>query len=442
MERSLARAIAADELDVAVQAVVGADDAAVIGVEALVRWPQEDGTVRAPSDFVTIAERSNLVVDLDRWVIGEMVAHAGALEGRPPHGVADGVGEPLGPPRLGDLVRRPHPRDARRSTGSSRAAWSSSSTESALIANLDHVVDELRRLREHGVSVAVDDFGTGYTSLALLHQLPIDTLKLDRVLTANLGQERVRAVVQLVVDTAHLIGLSVTAEGVETAEQMDELRELGVDALQGFLLHRPSPVDAFVDGLDGLRGPGPGRRRHGPSRPAADGSGRWRGPARLQHEDADLAVVHPWCGTWRSRRTRPPTRPTPRPAPRRWRVGRRPRSVRPAVGDRRPWVGFEVEHPGRRVGAAEVGAEQGQVVAHRHRDQRGGAGLPAAAPGGGHHDDRAARPAAAGADQRPWVVRSSSRSTGGSSRAKDQAPGFDEPSACIERWNGFARRWR
>jgi EAL domain-containing protein (putative c-di-GMP-specific phosphodiesterase class I) len=129
-------------------------------------------------------------------------------------------------------------------------------TESALIANLDHVVEELRTLRAGGVVVAIDDFGTGYTSLALLHQLPVDTLKLDRVLTSNLGDERILAVVQLVVNTAHLIGLSVVAEGLETQAQVEQVRGLGVDALQGFHLHRPCSVEAFVDGLTGGQGQG------------------------------------------------------------------------------------------------------------------------------------------------------------------------------------------
>ncbi len=257
VERSLARAIAGAELDVAVQAVVGSSDAAVIGVEALVRWPQADGTVRAPSDFVTIAERSNLVIDLDRWVIGEVVRVLAGWKDDP-RTASLTASVNLSARHASVTSFADHILETLEEHGVEPARLVVELTESALIANLDHVVNELRRLREHGVSVAVDDFGTGYTSLALLHKLPIDTLKLDRVLTAKLGEERVRAVVQLVVDTAHLIGLSVTAEGVETAEQMDELRELGVDALQGFLLHRPAAVDAFVAGLDGLGGPGPG----------------------------------------------------------------------------------------------------------------------------------------------------------------------------------------
>ena len=251
IERSLAGAIDRGELDVAVQAVVGADDAVVIGVEALVRWPQADGTVHAPSDFVAVAERSNLVVELDRWVIAETVGVLARWKDDP-RTASLTASVNLSARHASVVSFSDHILETLRRHDVEPGRLVVELTESALIANLDHVVDELRRLRESGVSVAVDDFGTGYTSLALLHQLPIDTLKLDRVLTANLADERVRAVVQLVVDTAHLIGLSVTAEGVETEEQVAELRALGVDALQGFLLHRPGTVASFVERLPDL----------------------------------------------------------------------------------------------------------------------------------------------------------------------------------------------
>jgi diguanylate cyclase (GGDEF)-like protein len=254
VERSLTAALVDDELDLALQAVVGADDDAVLGAEVLVRWPQADGTVRQPDEFVPIAERSNLVVAVDRWVIGETVKMLAQWREDPRtasltasvnisarHASVMAFAEHI----LGTLERH----------GVEPGRLVVELTESALIANIDHVVEQLGLLRARGVSVAVDDFGTGYTSLALLHQLPIDTLKLDRVLTAALGQERVVAVVRLIVDTAHLIGLSVTAEGVETAEQVEQLRELGVDALQGFHLHRPCRSAEFVAGVRGLTSP-------------------------------------------------------------------------------------------------------------------------------------------------------------------------------------------
>jgi diguanylate cyclase (GGDEF)-like protein len=251
VERSLTAALADDELAIALQAVMASDGRRVLGVEALVRWPQADGSVRQPGEFVGIAERSNLVVELDRWVIGETVrmlarwrhdTRTASLSASVNISARHASVVPFAEHIVRTLDRQ----------GVDPGRLVVELTESALIANIDHVVEQLRVLRAHGVSVAVDDFGTGYTSLALLHQLPIDTLKLDRVLTAALGRERVVAVVRLIVDTAHLIGLSVTAEGVETAAQAEELRILGVDALQGYHLHRPCPSSGFAAELTEL----------------------------------------------------------------------------------------------------------------------------------------------------------------------------------------------
>ena len=255
VEKELAEAIAGDDLTVAVQAIVRLDDGAVEGVEALVRWPGADGTLRSPGEFVPIAERSSLVVELDRRVIDQTVRLLCTWAGDPRtaglHASVNISARHASTTAFSEYVLDTL---ARYEVEPRRLAVEI--TESALIGNLDHVVDQLRHLRESGVTVAVDDFGTGYTSFALLHQLPIDTLKLDRVLIADLGDARVHAVVKLIVDTAHLMGLTVTAEGVETVGQVEQLRELGVDALQGFLLHRPCEPGALVDGLvsagDGL----------------------------------------------------------------------------------------------------------------------------------------------------------------------------------------------
>jgi diguanylate cyclase (GGDEF)-like protein len=251
VEKALAQAIAGNELRIALQAIVAADGSAVTGVEALVRWPQPDGTIRQPVEFVPIAERGNLVIDLDRWVIGETIGLLAAW-GHDPRTSALSASVNLSARHASVAAFADHILETLERHHVEPGRLVVELTESALIANLDHVVDELTRLRAHGVSVAVDDFGTGYTSLALLHQLPVDTLKLDRVLTTDLGDERVLAVVALIVDTAHLIGLSVTAEGVETVRQVEQLRELGVDALQGFLLHRPCGVGEVVAELSQL----------------------------------------------------------------------------------------------------------------------------------------------------------------------------------------------
>jgi diguanylate cyclase (GGDEF)-like protein len=242
VEVELREAIVTDRLRVHFQPVVAADDERPVAVEALVRWPEGRGPDRSPSEFVAVAERSDLIVQLDQWVIERtiaLLADADGALGRSGARAAVNLSarhastRPFAGPILDCLDRRGVPPER----------LVVELTESALLADIDHVVSELRMLRERGVGVAIDDFGTGYTSLSLLHRLPIDTLKLDRAMTAQLGLPEVGAVVRLIVDTAHVIGLTVVAEGVETREQADELVALGVDQLQGFLFARPVPVD-------------------------------------------------------------------------------------------------------------------------------------------------------------------------------------------------------
>lgn len=115
-------------------------------------------------------------------------------------------------------------------------------TESVLMADI--ALDTLRELKEAGVESAIDDFGTGYSSLDYLGRFPVDVLKIDRSFVARLGEGTGDAIVRLVVDLGHTLGLRVVAEGVETAEQLECLREMGCDEAQGFFFSRPLTVSA------------------------------------------------------------------------------------------------------------------------------------------------------------------------------------------------------
>jgi EAL domain-containing protein (putative c-di-GMP-specific phosphodiesterase class I) len=116
-------------------------------------------------------------------------------------------------------------------------------TESAIIEDSEQAIASLWKLREMGVRIAIDDFGTGHSPLAYLRRLPIDTLKIDRSFVADCRRdERAGAIVAAVIWMAHSLGLTVVAEGVETAEQMEYLRAQGCDEMQGFLFSRPLPV--------------------------------------------------------------------------------------------------------------------------------------------------------------------------------------------------------
>jgi EAL domain-containing protein (putative c-di-GMP-specific phosphodiesterase class I) len=120
-------------------------------------------------------------------------------------------------------------------------------TETALLNDIESASHALAQLRSHGVRIAIDDFGTGYTSLSHLRRLPLDVVKIDRSFVANLEHPDDRSLVRLIVDTGHLLGVSITAEGVETAAQARELLEMGTDSLQGYLFARPAPSDAVAD---------------------------------------------------------------------------------------------------------------------------------------------------------------------------------------------------
>lgn len=242
VEVELRDAIETSRLRLHFQPIVVVGDERPVSVEALVRWPEAMVPQRMPGDFVAVAERSDLIVQLDRWVIERTIAVLGDRD------TALGREGATAAVNLSARHASTRPFAATILESLDRHAVSPERlvielTESALLADVEHVVSELRRLRDRGVRVAIDDFGTGYTSLSLLHRLPIDTLKLDRAMTAQLDRPQVAAVVRLIVDTAHLIGLSVVAEGVETRSQADELVALGVDLLQGYLFAHPMPLE-------------------------------------------------------------------------------------------------------------------------------------------------------------------------------------------------------
>jgi EAL domain-containing protein (putative c-di-GMP-specific phosphodiesterase class I) len=121
-------------------------------------------------------------------------------------------------------------------------------TESALLDDSAGAVRELQRLRDTGICIAIDDFGTGYSSLSRLSELPIDRLKIDRSFIMRLPHDAAgRTLVTTIITLAHAFGMTVVAEGVETAEQLGVLCELGCDRVQGYLLGRPVASEAFVE---------------------------------------------------------------------------------------------------------------------------------------------------------------------------------------------------
>jgi diguanylate cyclase (GGDEF)-like protein len=210
------------------------------GFEALLRWRLKDGTVVSPTEFIPIAERSGLISRIARWVLREaanQVAEWNALRrelGPLYVNVNMSLRQVEDPEFLVDL-------EALTVSSGFDPSWINLEiTETAAMENFDVMVKALRNFRALGFGVQMDDFGTGYSSLSCLHQLPLDVVKIDRSFVADMEKrseclEIIRAVIVL----AHGFGMKVTAEGIEQAEHVELLKDLGCDYLQGFLLGVP-----------------------------------------------------------------------------------------------------------------------------------------------------------------------------------------------------------
>jgi EAL domain-containing protein (putative c-di-GMP-specific phosphodiesterase class I) len=235
--QSLRRALLADELEVHYQPVIDLRSGAVQGVEALVRWRPADSPPIPPERFIPLAERSGLIIELGDWVLRQACAFAAA---HPDLRVAVN----LSPRQVaGDLADRVLA--ALEETGVDPQHLDLELTESAVLEDPDTASEVLGQLTDLGVHLALDDFGTGYSSLVVLRRLPFDRLKVDRSFVRSVATvERDRELVAAVVGLARAVGVDVTAEGVETAEQAAVLADLGCDDAQGFLFAAAMPPDA------------------------------------------------------------------------------------------------------------------------------------------------------------------------------------------------------
>lgn len=215
----------------------------VAGVESLARWTSRTlGPVR-PDDFVTFAEQNDLISALTRWSIHSTLRYASALHNAPDCLLAIN----LSPRALSDGGLAEQLLDALGIWGVAPTSIIVEVTETALAQDLDFTVRTLHRLREHGIRVAIDDFGIGYASITYLARFPASELKIDKSLVAPMGSDpRVAKLVESIIKFAHNLGLMTTAEGIEDAATQRLLTEMGCDLGQGFQLGKPEPAADFV----------------------------------------------------------------------------------------------------------------------------------------------------------------------------------------------------
>jgi EAL domain-containing protein (putative c-di-GMP-specific phosphodiesterase class I) len=213
----------------------------VDGMEALLRWPDAGQGAVSADVFVPMLEALGLIDDVGRWVIAQALSEAASCfpETVPVLKLAVNV-SPIQLRREAFVDEVLGIVDA---AGASRVQLVVEVTESTLTSDPAKVSEMLTRLRGSGVSVAIDDFGTGYSSLKLLSRLPIDVLKIDRSFVRDLlTSPGDRLIAQSTIALAKALGMKTIAEGVETNEQLILLTELGCDAIQGYLVHRPMPA--------------------------------------------------------------------------------------------------------------------------------------------------------------------------------------------------------
>ncbi len=236
LERDLREAMEQDTISLHYQPLVNAMTGCIEGYEALLRWQHPTRGMVPPSVFVPLAEEKQLIQPLGRWVLETACREAAGWEA--PLRVAVN----LSPRQFRHADLPDYVFDMLRRTGLPPDRLELEVTEGVLIDDPDHAVHMLSTLRAGGVRVSLDDFGTGYSSLSYLRRFPLDKIKIDKSFVDGLAgsDPQSASIVAALIALAHTLGLSVTAEGVETVEQLQELQRRACNQVQGYLLGKPS----------------------------------------------------------------------------------------------------------------------------------------------------------------------------------------------------------
>ncbi|WP_016697205.1 putative bifunctional diguanylate cyclase/phosphodiesterase [Actinoalloteichus spitiensis] len=250
LSATMPAALEREEFFVDYQPLVRLADNAVVGVEALVRWRHPEHGLLSPDRFIGLAEETGLIVQLGRWVLEHACQQASRWQqefgpAAPYVSVNLAARQSRDPGLVSDVE------SILRNTGIPPTGLQLELTESAVMGTADDQLDALRRLHEMGVRIAIDDFGTGYSNLAYLRHLPVHELKIAGSFVEGLRAPDKPAdpvdkqIVGALVTLAHALGLTVTAEGVETRAQAERLRDIGCESGQGWFFARPGPPETI-----------------------------------------------------------------------------------------------------------------------------------------------------------------------------------------------------
>ena len=244
MEAGLREGLEKDHFLLYYQAQV-TEQGRVMGAEALLRWQHPERGMVSPAEFIPLAEETGLIVPIGAWVLETACRQLVQWAGQP--GMAHLT------IAVNVSARQFQQRDfaeqvlsTLRRTGAKPDRLKLEITESLMVANVESVIAKMNALKGSGVTFSLDDFGTGYSSLSYLKRLPLDQLKIDQGFVRDiLSDANDASIARMVIALGESMGLSVIAEGVETAAQLDFLSALGCHAYQGYLFSRPLPVEAL-----------------------------------------------------------------------------------------------------------------------------------------------------------------------------------------------------
>ena len=249
LENGLRQAVVREEFELHYQPQIDLASNEIVGVEALARWRHPELGLVPPLKFIALAEETGLIVPIGEWVLDEALRQLAEWRGRGMTRLTVSVNISAYQLGVAEFVRTVVGKLA--AHGLPASALTLEITESVAMQRPEQTVVLLQQLRKLGVGLAIDDFGTGYSSLSYLKQLPLNCLKLDRSFVNDIEHDaNDAAICAATISLAHNLGLEVVAEGVETAAQLDFLRTLGCDGVQGYLFSRPLPAQqcgAFIE---------------------------------------------------------------------------------------------------------------------------------------------------------------------------------------------------
>jgi len=245
LESGLRKALDNNELVVYYQPIINLEDKKLIGMEALLRWKHPEKGMVSPADFIPLAEETGLIESIGEWVLRAACAQNKKWQdaGYPPVTVSVNMSARQFNKKnvvetIGEILEE---------TGLRPEYFCIEITESIIMKDVESTITKLNQLHKMGISLSIDDFGTGYSSLNYLKLFPIDNLKIDRSFVFNITSDSTDAAIAAsVILLAHSMNLKVTAEGVETNEQLEMLRRQGCDYVQGFLFSKPIAAEKFA----------------------------------------------------------------------------------------------------------------------------------------------------------------------------------------------------